>query len=285
MTLQYWTMLPIAALVATVSTASGVGGATIFTPLFVLALRVSPEVAIGVGLVTEVFGFASGLVAYARERLVDYRLGLALLMVTIPAAVLGALVTELIEPEILKAILGVGLFAVAANAFRAPSQEHVERLDAAIEQEYGGDKGQTCLITWEDERICYTVCNRTEGRLVAALGALFKGMIATGLGEMNEDFLLERCHVPSRVSVATGVFVVLFTTLSAAVVHLVRFAFGGGHELTAMLSLIVFTIPGVVLGGQLGPWVVEHLPPRELEVALRILHLLLAALTLGEVVL
>jgi uncharacterized membrane protein YfcA len=70
MTVQYWFIFPIAM-------ASGVGGATFFSPFFILALGLPPEVAIGAGLITEVFGFASGLFAYARKRLIDYRLGLA----------------------------------------------------------------------------------------------------------------------------------------------------------------------------------------------------------------
>jgi len=282
---QYWYMLPLAILISTIATASGVGGATFFAPLFMLALRIPPEAAIGAALTTEVFGFASALYAYARKRLIDYRLGAALLVTTVPLALLGTWISEHIEPDILKAILGVGLFAVAANSLRAPEQQAVKRMDAAIFQEHGGGKGETCLITSEGQAICYTVCNRTEGRLVAALGALFKGMIATGLGELDEHFLLERCHVPSKVSVATGVFVVLFTTLSASVGHLIRFALAGGSELNTILSLVIFTIPGVIVGGQLGPRIISRVPQRALERGLHILLLLFAALTLAEAVL
>ena len=60
MTLEYWNMVPAAVLIATVAMASGIGGATFFSPLFILALGLPPEVAIGTGLITEVFGFASG---------------------------------------------------------------------------------------------------------------------------------------------------------------------------------------------------------------------------------
>jgi uncharacterized membrane protein YfcA len=282
MSLQYWYLLPVAIFVATIATASGVGGATFFAPLFILALGIAPEVAIAAALISEVFGFASGLYAYARKRLIDYQLGSALLVTTIPMALLGTWLSGVIEPNILKAILGVGLFAVAANALRAPGQERVAQLDAAILGEYGEGKGETCVVTAEGEEICYTVCNRTEGRLIAALGALFKGMIATGLGELDEDFLLDRCHVPSKVSVATGAFVILFTSLAASAGHLVRFAFTGGQELTNALTLVAFTIPGAIIGGQLGPWVVSRFPQRGLERGLHILLLLVAALTLVE---
>ncbi|MCL7455516.1 MAG: sulfite exporter TauE/SafE family protein, partial [Anaerolineae bacterium] len=64
MTLDYWFMFPAAVLIATIAMASGVGGATFFSPLLILALGLPPEVAIGTGLITEVFGFASGLYAY-----------------------------------------------------------------------------------------------------------------------------------------------------------------------------------------------------------------------------
>ncbi len=293
MTLRYWYILPIAALIATVATTSGVGGATLFTPLLILALHISPEVAVGVGLVSEVFGFASAFYTYAHKRLIDYRLGVTLLTITVPVAVLGTLLADFVEPEILKAILGVGLFAVAVRSLGAPAEEHDrERREplgsetsTAVEHERGEAREETCLVTSEGEKICYTVCNRTVGRLIAAVGALFKGMIATGLGELNEDFLLEYCHVPSRVSVATGVFVILFTSLSAAAAHLVSFALGGGQELATALSLIIFTIPGVIVGGQLGPWILSHLPPRALERELHILLLLFAVLTLVEAVL
>jgi len=278
-------MLPLAIVISTIATGIGIGGATFFAPLFILGFGMPPEVGIGTALIIEVFGFGSGLYAYARRRLIDYQLGTAMLVTTIPLALLGTWMAGVIEPNILKAILGVGLFAVAANSLRAPEQKTVDRMDAAVEQEYGGEKGETCLISSEGQEICYTVCNRTEGRLVAAVGALFKGMIATGLGEMDEHFFLERCQVPSVVSVATGVFVVLFTTLSASAGYLVRFALGGAQELATVLSLVIFAIPGVILGGQVGPWIVAQFPQRALERGLHILLLLVAALTLVEALL
>jgi hypothetical protein len=49
MSLEYWYLLPVAILVATVAMASGVGGATFFTPILILGLGLPTEVAIGVG--------------------------------------------------------------------------------------------------------------------------------------------------------------------------------------------------------------------------------------------
>lgn len=285
LTFEFWFMLPVAILFATTAMASGVEGATFFTPTFILALGLPAEIAIGTGLITEVFGFASGLTAYMRRRLIDYRLGGALLVVTIPMALLGTWVAGQIAAEILKGILGVGLFVVAASFLRAPEPKDIDRLDDAIEDEYGGDKAETCLVTREGERICYTVCNRTEGRALAGVGALFLGMISTGLGELNGYFLLRRCRVPSRVAVATSVFVVAVTVLLASTGHFIKFAQAGGETLSTVLSLVIFTIPGVIIGGQLGPFVADRISQRTLERGLAVLFILVASLMMGEIIL
>lgn len=188
--LEFWYMLPVAVLIATTAMASGVEGATFFSPLFILALGLPPEVAIGTGLVTEVFGFGSGLYAYATRHLIDYRLGAALLVVTIPMALVGTWVSGVVTPDILKAILGVGLVAVAASFLRAPSHENVALIDSDIRREEAVKPSETCLKTSAGEEICYTPCNRTEGRLIAGVGGTFIGMISTGLGELNGYFLL-----------------------------------------------------------------------------------------------
>lgn len=285
MTFEYWFMFPISILIATIAMASAVEGATFFTPLFILALGLSPEIAIGTGLITEVFGFASGLFAYAHKKLIDYKLGMALMMLTIPMALVGTYVSSYVAPDILKVILGMGLFAIAMTFLRNPEPEDINRMDETIKKEYGGARAETCLITRDGEEIRYTVCNRTEGRFIAGLGGLFIGMISTGLGELNGYFLLQRCRVPSRVAVATGVLVVAVTALIASAGHFVKFVQSGQETLNTVLSLVIFTVPGVILGGQLGSLVSSRLPQRTLELGLSVLFILVAAFTLGDVIL
>ncbi len=284
MTLQFWYMLPVSILVATIAMASGIGGATFFSPIFMLALGLSPEVAIGTGLITEVFGFASGVYAYANKRLIDYRLGMNLLLITIPMALAGTWISGHIDPVYLKIILGVGLFVVALSFLRAPEQKDIARMDTAIEKEYGGDKAKTCLSTTDNEKICYTVCNKNEGGLIAGVGGLFVGMISTGLGELNSYFLLQRCRVPSKVSVATSVFIVALTALSAATGHFIQFTRAGEEVLNIVFSIIIFTVPGVVIGAQLGSSVASRISQHFLERSLGLLFIFVAFLTLAEVI-
>jgi hypothetical protein len=208
-----------------------------------------------------------------------------LLIVTIPLALIGTWVAGFVDSEILKVILGVGLFAVALSFLRAPKHHDVVIMDDVIEDEYGGERAETCLITSDGEQICYKVCNKNEGRLISGVGGLFVGMISTGLGELNGYFLLQRCRVPSAVSVATSVFVVAFTAFAAATGHLAQFIQAGPDVMQVVLSVVIFTVPGVIIGAQLGSRVARYISQDTLERALGVLFVLVAALTLGEALL
>lgn len=285
MSLEYWYMLPISILVSTIAMASGVEGATFFSPLFILALKLSPEVAIGTALITEVFGFASGLFAYARKRLIDYQLGRTLLVITIPFAILGTWLSGIVDSRYLSIILGVGLFIVGLSFLRKPDPRAIHEMDDALISEFSLENPETVIITSEGEEIRYKVCNKIEGMSLAGIGALFMGMVSTGLGEMNGYFLLQRCRVPSKVSVATSVFVVAVTALIASTGHFIQFIKAGGSTLQTVSSLIIFTVPGVIIGGQVGSKIASRIPQRFLEFGLSLLFILVAGLTLGQIIL
>jgi len=284
MSLEYWFTFPIAVLIATIAMASGVEGATFFTPLFIIGLGLPTEVAVGTGLITEVFGFSSGLYAYMRKGLIDYQLGRMLLLVTIPIALVGTWAAKGIPSDVLKGILGVGLFAIATSFLRSPEPEALTVMDQDIKA-HQDKEPQTCITATTGETYCYTVANRTEGRLLSGIGALFLGMVSTGLGEMNGYFLIQRCRVPSKVAVATSVFIVAITALTASIGHVVQFAQAGGDTLATVLSLVIFTAPGVLIGAQLGSIVANRLSQKLLERSMGILFILVGAIVLGEIIL
>jgi uncharacterized membrane protein YfcA len=273
-------MLPIGIVIATIAMGSGVGGATFFSPLFIIGLGLSPQLAVGSGLIVEVFGFGSGVYAYVRRQLIDYRVGGMLLSATVPAAIAGVVIAHFADADILKLILGMGLFAIAVSFLRAPDEETEAALDEMARED--PEEAQTCLVTAEDEEICYTVCNTTEGRFISGIGGLFVGMVSSGLGELNGYFLLQRCRVPSSVSVATSVFVVAITALIASAGHVYEIAQGGLTGLSTMANLLLFTVPGVVIGAQLGPLLAERVPDRVMEIGLGVLFTITAGLLLFE---
>ena len=127
-------------------------------------------------------------------------------------------------------------------------------------------------------------------RLHAALDALFPVssilalVLLSGQGMASNSLpdTIDRVR-PSGVAVGTGVMVVAVTALSAATVHLWRFAQSGTDALPTVLGLTAFTVPGVVLGGQLGPVVASRLAQHTLERILGVLFFLVGALMLVRV--
>ena len=283
MNLEYWYMLPIATLIATIAMASGVEGGTFFAPIFMLALGLPPEVAIGAALITEVFGFSSGLFAYARKRLIDYRLGIILLTATIPAALVGTWAAGWIEPNLLKIVFSIGLIAIAASFLSTSAHEQTMPLSPVEAIAPSGDeRKKTGLVTANKHDIPYTIKNPIQGQLVAGLGGVLIGLLSTGLGEVNGFYLLKVCRVPSQVAIATNVFIVALTALVASCGHFVNFVQQGGETLETVLSLVSFTVPGVIIGGQLGSYVATRIPQQTLERGLAVLFALVAVVTLGE---
>lgn len=280
-------MLPISTVIASVAMASGVEGGTFFGPIFMLGIGLPAEVAVGTALITEVFGFSSGVIAYARKKLIDYKLGVSLLIATIPAAIFGTWLAGIVSPSILKIVFAVGLLLIAVNFLISGNHEEVADLISQPEnnsQEKNSSEllNQTSLITSTGESYQYTVQNKTKGKVVAGIGAAFLGLLSTGLGEVNGFYLLKGCRIPSKVAVATNVFVVAITAIVASLGHFIKFATAGGDVLEQVLSIVSFTAPGVIIGGQLGAYISSRIEQSTLEKGLAILFTLVAAVMLGE---
>jgi len=93
--------------------------------------------------------------------------------------------------------------------------------------------------------------------------------------------LIVRNRVPPPVAVATTIAVVLAAAAAAPIWHLYNLTFGhsaGGFA--QVLLMLVFTIPGVVLGDQLGPYIQACLDPATTQVVIA-----LALLGVGSVML
>lgn len=280
MNFEYWYMLPIATVISTIAMASGVEGGTFFAPIFMLALGLPPEVAIGAALITEVFGFSSGVVAYARKKLIDYRLGLTLLTATVPAALVGTWAAGWIEPNLLKIVFSLGLIAIAFSFLRP--HEETTPVMAVGDMNTTHNEAETCIITAVGQEHRYTINNPTQGQMVAGLGGVLIGLLSTGLGEVNGFYLLKICRMPSQVAIATNVFIVAITALVASCGHFVNFVQEGGETLETVLSLVSFTVPGVIIGAQFGSYVASRIRQQTLERSLAVLFTVVAAITLGQ---
>lgn len=277
---EYWYLFPVSIGIASLAMATGIGGAVFFSPIFLLGLKLDPTVAIGTALITELFGFSSGLVGYIRTRLVDYHLAKRLLLFSIPAAVAGVILAPYFPAVVLKTIFAVGIIFIGIQLFTSWRQEQKERLDAQIAVEARNDF-ESELIDARGNVYRYTICNKGMGRMFASVGGCFLGMISVGLAELMEYQLVAKCKVPSPVAVATMILVVVITVLAASIGHIIGFVNAGQAAMQQAAGIAMFTAPGVLIGGQIGPKIQAAANPDKMKVVIAILFMGVGALMLA----
>ena len=271
LTFDYWFMLPLSILIATIAMSSGIGGAVFFSPLLMIGLRLEPGIAVGIALTTELFGFSSGLLAYAKAKLIDYSLGIKLLLFSIPFAILGTIYGSEVSPNILKTIFATGIVFIGYQLYTSWRTEEREKAEQSYTEEFQTSY-ESELTDREGKVYRYTVCNKGMGRMFASIGGAFLGMISVGLAELQEYHLVARCKIPTPVAVATSIFVVVITVLVASAGHFYAFIFHSSPEtLAQVLNVIIFSIPGVVIGGQIGPKLQKLIPADIMKVSIAIL--------------
>ncbi len=267
--LEYWFMFPIGVLFATIAMAVGIGGAAMFTPFFLLVLRIPANIAVGVGLFIEVFGFGSGLLGFARKKLIEYKVGIFILCFTIPAAMIGAFVANSI-PEVWIKLTLAGLLLILAIRIIEPDKTVTLKCH---------QKQEPC--THDEEQDCYrTPENKIMVGLLTAIGGLLGGMVSTGIGEMNDFALLKKYEMHGPIAAGTSVFVVALTVLVGSASHAYAFFTQSLNQLEQVFNILIFTIPGVLLGGQLGVKVSELIPEEKREIVVGSLFVILAVVTI-----
>lgn len=278
---QYWFMFPVSMGIATTAMLSGIGGAALFIPIFVIIFPVlgpeypleSTAAALGSALLTEVFGFSSGFVGYYRKKLIDFRSAIPFLVVSVPIAIIGAiLLAALREQEVfLKGAYALLMLALCPMILRHTPPEKITQPQsvgaAAVE-----DSRPMRSVTGRDGRT-YEYRKPRLGALGAGmtgLGGFLTGLLSVGIGEVIMPQLVKRNRVPVAVAAATSVFTVIITIASASFAQVTALMAGGGVNAIPW-NLVVYTVPAVIIGGQIGPRLQGTISQRTMEKIIAIL--------------
>jgi len=104
-------------------------------------------------------------------------------------------------------------------------------------------------------------------------GRTLTGLISAGLPEITTTQLVTRCRVPPRVAVATSVFTLAVTAVAGAAVHALA--------ARPAWDVVVWSIPGVLVGSTLGSVLGSRVPARLMERALSVVFAAVGILVLG----
>ncbi|MFB6300823.1 MAG: sulfite exporter TauE/SafE family protein [Halobacteriales archaeon] len=215
--------------------------------------------AIGAGLLAEVFGMGNGLLNYVRQRVVDYATAKWLLLGAVLAVVIGAISAHYVDPTLLKAVFGIGLIGLGGFLvdYDPPEDQTPGESEGTPLERMNTARGQTTIETKDGEKYCYDVCWRAPGVGLAAIGGFVTGLISAGLPEITTTQLIVRCRLPPRVAVTTSVFVLGIAALAGAAVHALA--------VTPVWYVIVWSVPGVLIGGTVGTRIGKYRPSDLIE--------------------
>ncbi|WXG41230.1 MAG: sulfite exporter TauE/SafE family protein [Candidatus Freyarchaeum deiterrae] len=241
----------------------GIGGGFLNVPAIQYVANEPINVAIGTSLFIIVFTSSSGTVEYARKRVIDYKLGLVLAVASVPGGFLGAYLTGWVPGNILEAIFGVALVVVGINMlFRSGGRRsNPNSPQEAVKEEKKIIKRG--ILSWKrtikvanGESYEYFV-NVPLGLAFSFVAGLVSGLLGIGGGIVQVPVLNIALGVPMIVSVATSVFIIIFTSLVGSFEHVML------GQVNWQIGIVMMI--GAVIGAQIGVRIAMRISPNLLR--------------------
>ena len=110
----------------------------------------------------------------------------------------------------------------------------------------------------------YPAPRQGRGVLATGLGGFLTGLLGVGIGEVVMPQLVKRNSVPIPVAAATSVFIVIVVVASASFTQITTLIAEGGLN-SVPWNVVVYTIPAVIIGGQIGPRLQGKISQRSME--------------------
>lgn len=289
-----WWIFPASLIISTIATTLAMEGVVLFTPSFLILFpRLSdkfpimePNEAIGVALSIAVFGFGSASFGYLRQGVVDKRLVLKLLSISIPFAIVARLVAFQIPQGILFVLFGLVLFVLTfvvlrsyllqrklAQSGNAPIGHGSEESRSGIEHEIVARDGRSYRYSY-DLRLLDAASISTAGALV--------GLIGVGVGAICNTLLIVRHHLPMRVATGTAVVAAMVTVLFGSITHITLVALQGDGGIAFEWQIVALAIPAVLTGGQIAPHISARFAESTLKKCLMTLFVFTGAIMLAQ---
>ncbi len=222
---------------------TGLGGASILTPLLVF-FGIPVKEAIACGMVTIIATSSGSAASYVKERITNVRIAMYLEMFTITGAIAGATVTAIIAPVYLYFFFAAFLLT-AFTKFRSINRDFTPSASQDRVSRWLGLSG-----SYFDESVNKTVDYKADhsipGGLGMAVAGFAAGMLGIGAGAFKVTVQENILKMPPKVSSATSNFIIGMTALAGVSVYL----FSGLINLTLTAPMAVGTTIGAVAGGR-----------------------------------
>jgi uncharacterized protein len=229
-----WAALPAGILIATLATLSGFGGGVLWMPYLILVARLDPAQAVVTSLVIQVAGMGSGSVAVIKAKKADLRLSLVLSACAFLGVPIGVWLSGMVSANSIVFMLGA--FSLAIALVFVYTQEDFD--DSATRRV---SVRQTVPYLW-----------------LSTLFAILTGLLSMGVGDFLVPVLRSRLRMNMEEAMADCLIVMAMNAALAAALHLMI-----GEKFAT--NVVLWAIPGVILGGQVGPRLAGRIPDQTLK--------------------
>ncbi len=231
-----WIALPAGIAIATVSCLTGIGGGILWAPFFLLVLKTAPHEAIVLSLMIQIFGQGSGAYANHRLKKIDWGLVKFFCYFAIPGVMLGSCVANFVPGKDLEFSLGI-MCMLAAFAFLLSPEEYGEEGKERI----GGD--EAARFWW-----------------APFISSFLAGLLSIGIGNWLVPILNSKLRLKMSCSVANVLAIMFVVGIGGSLVHLALKHYPDWH-------ILAWGIPGVFIGGQIGPRLARYVNENHIKEA------------------
>jgi uncharacterized membrane protein YfcA len=232
---------------------TGVGGGSLMTPFLIGVLGVPAPTAVGTDLVQATLTKLAGSVKHYRQRSVNMEVAVFLGLGSIPASLLGVQTLQWLKANFDAAAVNSIMKEIIAVALVLTGVSLIVR--AFLPRRWMRSRQQTM-----GGKTSMSLKRRAGTILVGATGGYLVGLTSIGSGSIMAVLLLLFYPLTPAVIVGTDIAHAMVLSLVTGFAHILA----GNVDFALTGTLLLGTIPGVLVGSHISTWV----PSRPLRVVL-----------------
>ena len=195
---------------------AGMSAAAVISPMLITFLDMDPYMAVGIALSSDVLASAISAYTYGKNKNLEVRNGLIMMVSVLTFTVIGSYVASLVPPATMGGFSVCMTFLLGIKFIVKPVMTTKETMLA---------------VSAKKRAIQSLVCGVIIGFICGFVGA--------GGGMMMLLILTSVLGFELKTAVGTSVFIMAFTALTGAISH---FAIGGAPDWTVFVLCVVFTL-------------------------------------------
>ena len=195
---------------------AGMSAAAVISPMLITFLHMEPYLAVGIALASDVLASAVSAYTYGKNKNLDVKNGLVMMVSVLLFTVIGSFVSSLVPAQTMGSFSVLMTFFLGIKFIVKPVMTTKEAMQAVSPQK-----------RLKQSILCGTVIG------------FICGFVGAGGGMMMLLILTSVLGYELKTAVGTSVLIMTFTALTGAISH---FSFGGMPNMTVLVLCVLFTL-------------------------------------------